>query len=119
MTSQEVSKSLGVTIRQLQHWRESGAVVPYKVDGDCVYQEDDAIRAGLAKALRSKKMPWSKVRAVLRQMKHTLKSRFVVTDGNIVRVVESHTAATQLLLRMGASYVVDLNEIRAKIGRGK
>src|SRR5581483_1021156 len=67
-TTSEVSRSTGVTLRQLQWWDERGVVSPMQVGHSRLYSPTDQRTVALVVQLRTVGFSLQKVRAVLRKL---------------------------------------------------
>jgi DNA-binding transcriptional MerR regulator len=69
LSSNEVARLTGVTLRQLQWWDEHKIVSPPKVNCDRVYTEDNLLEIILIRDLRLKQMSLQQIRWVLKRLR--------------------------------------------------
>jgi DNA-binding transcriptional MerR regulator len=117
LTTDQLSRLSGASLRNLQWWDERGIVTP-RQQGHCrYYSAEEAILVLLTVELRRKAIKLGPIRGILQTVRRTPTARFLVTDGrHRHHTVETADQVIECFAKFpGGLYLVDLHQLRLKL----
>lgn len=117
MTTKEVAKLTGASLRQLQYWVEEG-LIPVKIKGHSrEWAIEDLRMADAILKLRRKRLSFRQIRRLQKKLFQQVERRpiigplYLVTDGrDVTSTVFSSTVSDWALSRTRSVFVVQLQE---------